>query len=144
MKVASSMAELEKMIMDEIYSAMSTAKSKAEQDTKTEVQSFYSQGSPTIYVRTGNLVNSVRANGASRGGRSVEFTIWLDQSISYNVPNLDFTSRGFPSYFTTPEIFQAAESGSSGVKGKSGFWARSFEKIKSDTDNALSMYFART
>ena len=28
MKVASSMAELEKMIMDEIYSAMSTAKSK--------------------------------------------------------------------------------------------------------------------
>lgn len=28
MKVASSMAELEKMIMDEIYSAMSTAKPK--------------------------------------------------------------------------------------------------------------------
>ena len=51
MKVASSMAELEEMIMDEIYSAMSTAKSKAEQDTKTEVQSFYSPGSPTIYVR---------------------------------------------------------------------------------------------
>ena len=97
MKIASSMAELEKMIMDEIYTAMSVARSKSEQDTKTEVQSFYSQGSPTIYKRTGNLGNSVRANGASRGGRSVEFTVWLDQGISYNVPNPDFTSRGFPS-----------------------------------------------
>ena len=144
MIVASSMAELEKLIMDEIYAAMSVARSKSEQDTKIEVQSFYSQGSPTIYKRTGNLGNSVRANGASRGGRSVEFTVWLDQGMSYNVPNPDFTSRGFPSYFTTPEIFQAAESGAAGVKGKPGFWARSFEKIKSDTDDALSMYFART
>ena len=43
MKIASSMAELEKMIMDEIYTAMSVARNKSEQDTKTEVQSFYSQ-----------------------------------------------------------------------------------------------------
>ena len=52
MIVASSMAELEKLIMDEIYAAMSVARSKSEQDTKIEVQSFYSQGSPTIYKRT--------------------------------------------------------------------------------------------
>ena len=77
MKIASSMAELEKMIMDEIYTAMSVARSKSEQDTKTEVQSFYSQGSPTIYKRTGNLGNSVRANGASRGGRSKKRSLHL-------------------------------------------------------------------
>lgn len=144
MKTASSMAELEKMILDDMYKAMSAAKSKAEQDTIAEVQSFYSQGTPRIYKRTGKLGNSVKANGASKGGSSVEFSIWLDQSISYQVPNEAFTSRGLPSHFTTPEIFEAAESGSAGVKGKPGFWARSYEKIKSDTDNALGMYFTRT
>ena len=143
MKAASSMAELEKMIMDDMYKAMSVARTKAEQDTKDEVQSFYSQGSPKIYKRTGKLGQSVRANGANRGGKTVEFTVWLDQALTYLVPNPAFTSRGFASYFTTPEIFEAAEGGTSGVQGRPGFWARSFEKIKSDTDDALSMYFTK-
>ena len=143
MKTASSMAELEKMILDDMYKAMSIAKKKSEQDTIGEVQSFYSQGSPKIYKRKEKLKNSVRATEANMGGSSVEFSIWLDQNISYQVPNPDFTSRGLPSYFTTPEIFEAAESGTSGVKGKSGFWARSLIKIKSDTDSALGMYFSK-
>lgn len=143
MKTASSMAELEKMILDDMYKAMSFAQKKSEQDTIGEVQSFYSQGSPTIYKRTGKLGKSVKTTGANIGGSSVEFSIWLDQGTPYQVPNPDFTSRGFPSYFTTPEIFEAAEGGTSGVKGKSGFWARSLTKIKSDTDSALGMYFSR-
>lgn len=144
MGTASSMAELEKMIMDDIYKAMTVARAKAEQDTKTEVQSFYSQGSPKIYKRTGKLGKSVKAHGANRFGRSVEFYVWLDQTYSYTVPNPDFIERGFSSYFSTPMVFDAAESGSANIKGKPGFWARSFEKIKSDTDNALGAYFARS
>lgn len=143
MKTANNMAELEKMIMDEVYKAMCTAKAKSEQDTISEVQSFYSQGSPKIYKRTGKLGKSVKSNDASRGGNSVEFSIWLDQDTSYQVPNPDFTSRGFPSYYTTSEIFNAAESGTSGVKGRPKFWERSYEKIKSDTNDALSTYFTK-
>ena len=143
MKTASSMAELENMILAEMTTAMNIARIKAEKDTKTEVESFYSQGSPTIYKRTGKLGKSTKSYGTFKSGKSVEFVVWLDRTYSYTVPNPDFIKRGYASYFSTPMVFDAAEAGTAHIKGKPGFWARSFEKIKSDTDNALSAFFTK-
>lgn len=144
MKAVSSMAELETMILAEMTKAMSIARAKSEQDTKTEVESFYSQGHPKIYHRTGKLGKSTKSHGTFSGGKSVSFVVWLDQTYSYTVPNPDFIERGFPSYFSTPMVFEAAEAGTANIKGRSGFWARSLEKIKSDTDDALSAFFTKS
>lgn len=55
MKKANSMAELEQLILNEMQKAMTVVHSKSLKDTENEVQSFYSQGSPSIYKRTGKL-----------------------------------------------------------------------------------------
>ncbi len=141
MKKANSMAALEKLILDKMQKAMTIVHTKSLKDTKTEVQSFYSQGSPTIYKRTGKLGKSVRNNSVSKFGKSVHFFIWLDRTYSYIVPNPDFTDRGFSSYFSTPMVFDAAETGTANIKGKSGFWARSEQKIQSDLDSTFSSFF---
>lgn len=141
MKVANNMGELEQLIMADIEKAMKEVRSKSEQDTKDEVQSFYSQGSPTIYKRTGKLGKSVRSYGTNKYGTTVEFYIWLDRTYNYTVPNPDFINKGFASYFTTPMVFEAAENGTANIKGRSGFWARSEQKIKSDLDSTFATYF---
>lgn len=141
MKKATSMAELERMIMDEMQRAMTVVHAKSEQDTRNEVQSFYSQGSPTIYKRTGKLGSSVRSKGVSRSGKRVSFFIWLDRTYNYTVPNPDFIEKGFASYFSTPMVFEAAEAGTANIKGKSGFWARSEEKIESNLNSTFASFF---
>ena len=49
------MAELEQLILNEMQKAMTVVHSKSLKDTENEVQSFYSQGSPTIYKELENL-----------------------------------------------------------------------------------------
>lgn len=141
MKKANSMAELEQLILNEMQKAMTVVHSKSLKDTENEVQSFYSQGSPSIYKRTGKLGKSVRNYGVSKYGKNVHFYIWLDRTYSYVVPNPDFIEKGFSSYFSTPMIFDAAEAGTANIKGRSGFWARSEQKIQSDLDSTFSSFF---
>lgn len=140
-KVATSMAQLEQIIMDELASAMNQAKTLSENDVKRELQSFYSQGNPRIYHRTHQLGNSMKSYGVNRFGKTVEFYIWLDQTVSYPVPNMDFVNRGFASYYSTPMIFSAAESHSSHILGKGGFWSRSLTKIKKNMISSIQSHF---
>ena len=137
----SSMAAIKKAIQKEAKAAMRDAQKKMWKKTRQEIESFYYQGSPTIYERTGTLGNSPQTTSLQDSGDSLEYEIYLDQSVSYEVPNEAFTSRGFPSYFTTPEIFEAAESGSFGVKGKSGFWVRSEAEFQNILDSAMAQHF---
>lgn len=141
-KIANNMADLEQMIMDEMQDAMNKVRTKSETDTKDEVQSFYSQGSPTIYKRTGKLGKSVKSQGTNRYGTTVDFYVWLDRTYNYTVPNPDFIKRGFKSFFSTPMVFDAAEVGDAHIKGKSGFWERSERKIESDLDSTFAKYFS--
>lgn len=137
----SNMAAIKRAIQKEAKAAMRDAQKKMWKKTRQEIESFYNQGSPTIYERTGTLGNSPQITNLQDSGDSLEYEIYLDQSVSYEVPNEAFTSRGFPSYFTTPEIFEAAESGSFGVKGKSGFWARSEAEFQNILDSAMAQHF---
>ena len=135
------MAAIKRAIQKEAKAAMRDAQKKMWKKTQQEIESFYYQGSPTIYERTGTLGNSPQITSLQDSGDSLEYEIYLDQSVSYEVPNEAFTSRGFPSYFTTPEIFEAAESGSFGVKGKPGFWARSEAEFQNILDSAMAQHF---
>lgn len=137
----SSMTAIKKAIQKEAKAAMRDAQKKMLKKTQQETQGFYSQGSPTIYERTHTLENSPQTTSLQGSGDSLEYEIYLDQSVSYEVPNEAFTSRGFPSYFTTPEIFEAAEGGTSGVKGKSGFWARSEAEFQNILDSSMAQHF---
>lgn len=138
---ANSMEELEKQIMDKMRTAMLVVRTKAEMAEKEELQSFYSTGNPSIYVRTGKLGNSDRISGLSGGGKRLSFDAWLDQSYGYDMPNEAFTSRGLPSYFSTPEVLIAAENGSSGVLGRPGFWQRTEKRIESDLNSTFASSF---
>lgn len=140
MPVANNSAELEKMIMDQVQKAMQATQVKIKADMLKETQAFYSQGSPILYTRTGQLGSSPRTTPVVMGGNSASFEAYL-QLGSYHVPNEAFTSRGWASYFSPLEVMTAAEAGTAHIKGKSGFWERSLQHMEKDVNTVFGRYF---
>ena len=140
MPTANNVAELEKMIMDQVQKAMQATQVKIKADMLKETKAFYSQGSPRLYTRTGQLGNSPRTTPVVMGGNSASFEAYL-QLGSYHVPNEAFTSRGFASYFSPLEVMTAAEAGTANIKGKSGFWERSLQHMERDINTVFGRYF---
>ena len=140
MPVANNSAELEKMIMDQVQKAMQATQVKIKADMLKETQAFYSQGSPILYTRTGQLGSSPKTTPVVMGGNSASFEAYL-QLGSYHVPNEAFTSRGWASYFSPLEVMTAAEAGTAHIKGKSGFWERSLKHMESDVKTVFGRYF---
>ena len=113
---------------------------------RENTQGFYSQGSPKVYVRTGQLGRSPQSTGVSGAGNTYRTSVYLDvASTSYPVPNplFDFDGTGRFSHFTSEEVFEAAENGTSGVLGKPGFWKKTEKEIKDALDDAMSKRFSR-
>ena len=140
MPVAKNSAELEKMIMDQVQKAMQATQVKIKADMLKETQAFYSQGSPILYTRTGQLGSSPKTTPVVIGGNSASFEAYL-QLGSYHVPNEAFTSRGWASYFSPLEVMTAAEAGTAHIKGKSGFWERSLQHMEKDVNTVFGRYF---
>ena len=140
MPIANNSAELEKMIMDQVQKAMQATQVKIKADMLKETQAFYSQGSPILYTRTGQLGSSPRTTPVVMGGNSASFEAYL-QLGSYHVPNEAFTSRGWASYFSPLEVMTAAEAGTAHIKGKSGFWERSLQHMEKDVNTVFGRYF---
>lgn len=140
MPVANNSAELEKMIMDQVQKAMQATQIKIKADMLKETKAFYSQGSPILYTRTGQLGSSPRTTPVVVGGNSASFEAYL-QLGSYHVPNEAFTSRGWASYFSPLEVMTAAEAGTAHIKGKSGFWERSLQHMEKDVNTVFGRYF---
>lgn len=130
--VAKNITQLKSQMLSELKKAMQEASNEMLDALKKETREFYSMGNPTIYERTHNLENAPNRTPLSVGQSSVSFNVYLDTSVQYEVPNTAFTDIGYSSFFTTPQIFEAAETHTYHVKGKSGFWSRSeaeFQKI---------------
>lgn len=140
MPVANNSAELERMIVQQMQKAMQVTQKKIEADMFAEVGQFYSQGSPRLYTRTGNLANSPKTTGISMGGTSASFEAYLEPG-GYNVPNPAFTSRGFASYFSLLQVLTAAESHAAHILGKGGFWSRSLKRMKEDIMTTFGQFF---
>ena len=143
MPVANNSAELEKMIMDQVQKAMQATQVKIKADMLKETQAFYSQGSPILYTRTGQLGSSPRTTPVVMGGNSASFEAYLQEGNWYGKgnPNPAFTSRGWSSNFTPLEVLTAAEAGTAHIKGRSGFWERSLQHMEKDVNTVFGRYF---
>ncbi len=144
MPIANNSAELEKMIMKQVQKAMQVTQRKIEADMFEEVGKFYTQGDPSIYVRTGGLGNTPKTTNIAVGGTSVSFEAYLDPNQGWygaGNPNPAFTSRGWSSYFTPLQIISAAESHAANIKGKGGFWSRSLKRMKQDIIQTFGQFF---
>lgn len=136
---------IRKKIQQEARNAVAETDALGLAATLNNTHSFYSQGNPTVYQRTGQLGNSPKSTGVSGSGNSYKTKIYLDVAgTSYPVPNPDFDTDGTGrfSHFSSQEVFEAAESGSFGVKGKPGFWKKSEAEIQQIFEAAMSKRFS--
>lgn len=128
---AHSMAELEKMLMDEITDAMNEASVLIWKDTQDEVTAFYSQGEPLKrYVRTHTLERTPDATPVVTSGKQASFEVYLHNDFGYSTGT-----------FSMADVLTNAEAGTAGIKGKSGFWKRSESKMQKTLDSALGKHF---
>lgn len=141
MPEARNMAQLEQMLLNQMKKAMSVASSKMLADTMQETYSFYTQGKPKIYVRTGALGDSPKTTALSVSGKTVSFEVYLNQDLGYDVPNTAFTDRGYASYFTGAQVLDAAEKGTAHILGKPGFWSRSEKTFQKTLDSTMRQFF---
>ena len=94
--------------------------------TKEDIESFYSQGNPVRYVRTGALGDSPSSDPPSGGNGNYHYNIRLDDP-SY--------STGTYSGHT---VLEAAQHNGSGILGKPGTWVQAMGDIK----QALESHFS--
>lgn len=85
--------------------------------TMEHIQSFYSQGEPHRYLRTGAYGNTPFSSGVSGGNGNYKYTIEL-------IP--PFYSTGT---YSGEMVLQEAQSNGSGILGKPNTWAESEEAI---------------
>lgn len=96
--------------------------------TKEDIESFYSQGNPVRYQRTGMYgmsPNSYPPAGSSGSG-SYHYSIWLDP----------------PGYmtgtFSGQQVLEAAQRYGFGILGKPGTWVQAMGDIKQALENHFS------
>lgn len=144
MPVANNSADLEQMIIQQMQKAMQETQRRVENDMLRETQSFYSQGSPSWYTRTGGIGRTPKTTGITSGGTSVSFEAYLDENQGWygaGNPNPAFTSRGFPSNFSPLQVLTAAENSTNYVLGRGGFWQRTLVDIEKDINTVFGSYF---
>lgn len=141
MPEARNMAQLERMLLNQMQKAMSVASEKMLADTMEETYAFYTQGKPKIYIRTGALGDSPKTTALSVNGKTISFEVYLDKNLGYEVPNTAFTDRGYASYFSGAQVLSAAENGKAHILGKSGFWKRSEETFQKTLDSTMRQFF---
>lgn len=95
------------------------------QMAQEDIKSFYSQGSPKRYERTGSYGESIRRSGVTGGNGNYDYEIYME------APAYKTGTPGFP-------VLQEAQYNGSGILGKSNTW----EDAKRSIENALKMYFS--
>jgi len=129
-------------IQQEAMAAITEAESKGKIATENNVHSFYSSSGTGRYKRTGQLGNSTKSTGVSGGGNHYTARIYLDVAgTSYKVPNPAFDPP-YASYFSSQEVFDAAEAGGAHIAGKPGFWAKSEKEIEQALYEAAGRHFS--
>ena len=128
---AHSMAELERMLMDELTDAMNEASVLMWKDTQDEVTAFYSQGTPKKYIpRTHTLERTPDATPVVTSGKQVSFEVYLHDDFGYSTGT-----------FSMADVLKNAEAHTAGILGKPGFWQRSEAKMQKTLDSVLGKHF---
>lgn len=98
------------------------------QMTKEDVESFYTQGEPKSYERTGALGESPRTTGVSGGDGNYHYNIYLDPP--------DYGTEKYGGY-SGQKVLEEAQWHGSGILGRAGTW---FE-AEHDIEEALKKNF---
>lgn len=118
-------AEIDRAIINpRVRSAYSEGFSKTQED----IQSFYSQGNPIRYTRTGLYgmsPDSYPPPGANGTG-NYHYSIWLD------IPGYMTGS------FSGQQVLEEAQHNGSGILGKPGTWEEAQEDIKQAIEKNFS------
>lgn len=119
--------EIKKDIRRKLKSSIDEITERAEDIMNEELEGFYNGGTPVYYKRTYTLRNTPQVTDQYCSSNSAGVTLSLNQDISYGTGN-----------FTGAEVIDAAEHGTAGIVGRSGFWERSEDRIKETVDDVIS------
>lgn len=121
------LAELSK----EMLVAMQEVDAKGKAKAKENAESFYSQGSPVLYDRTGKYGDASDSTGARGGGGHVSTEIYMNPS-----------GHGYTTgTFSAQEVWEAAESGSAGVLGMPGRWTKTEQDVEQLANEIFAKHF---
>lgn len=130
--VASNMAQLEKMLMQRLNSAMTVASEQMLADMYKETGSFYTAGKPKKYKRTGALGDSPRTTALTQMRNGISFWAYLDDGHDYTTGT-----------FTMGQVLQRAESTHfrSGILGRPKFWQRTQKRFERTFRSTMKKFF---
>ena len=133
MAMASSDAELERLIQRDIERALKIAERKALEDMFEAVGRFYASGDPKKYQRTGALMNTPKTRNINNNS----FEAYLDDSGHY-------TTGKRPSMGQVLELTnEGSLPGFRPAVGASGYWSIATKKIQADFEIAMSQFFTK-
>ena len=100
-----------------IRSRVYAAEAEGIASTFEAIGSFYGQGNPVLYQRTGNYGSSPYSSGVQGGGGKYDYTIGLVVS-DYSTGN-----------YSGQKVFEEIQHNGSGILGKPGTWDEAQESI---------------
>lgn len=128
------MAQLTKMLQNELQTAMQETSVKSLTIMRKEISNFYTGGAlPTVYRRTYALGSTPRTTKVSSVGNTALFDAYLDQTHVYS------TGRDLR---IMSSLLPAAEAHTHGIKGSGGFWRRSEEQIGEAITETIKNHFS--
>ena len=135
--IARSTEELQRQIMDKMEQAMRTVEQKSIKRIDNAILYFYSGDSPTRkYQRTYHLMDTRNTDPVTRGGLSVQFRAFLDESVG------GYTTGKKPSMTAVLNLTNyGASAGLRPAVGNTGWWDRAESEIQSDFDSTFARYF---
>ena len=122
--------EIKKDLRKQLRNTINEVANRSEEIMHDEIEGFYAGGTPVYYNRTGTLGTTPQITDKYCNSNEAGVTASLNQNISYST-----------GYFSGAQVIDAAEHGTSGIVGRSGFWARSENRIKDAVDEAVANNF---
>ena len=134
--VATSMGQLQAMIMAKMRAAMQVSSTLAEADMHEEVGNFYGSGDPVLYQRTGAMMNTPTITGVTGGGTTLTFKAYLNDSGGYSTGKQPSMNA----------VLNLANYGAYGGLRPTagtyrGFWEKSEVKIRNDVNRIFASFF---
>lgn len=122
--ICNNLAELQKAISIELEKGMNDLERDLKAELNRNLESFYKQGKPKMYVRTGALKKSGRTLKVGFGTVDQDLYVFMNPGMYHKVPNpaFDIDGTGRYSHFNAMEIYDATENHKHGVLGRGGYW----------------------
>lgn len=122
--------EIRKDIKRKLKNTVDEVANESERIMNEELEGFYAGATPVYYKRTGTLGTTPQITDKYCNDTSAGVTASLNTGISYSTGS-----------FSGEQVIDAAEHGSAGIVGRSGFWERSENRIKDAVDDAIAKNF---